>query len=41
MRFAVWMLLGIGVYLAYGRRHSLQGVREARQADTEPTRHRS
>ena len=28
MRFLVWMALGVVVYFAYGRSHSLQGQRE-------------
>ena len=28
IRFAIWMALGVGVYLLYGRRHSVLGRRE-------------
>ncbi|QUR66623.1 APC family permease [Mycobacterium spongiae] len=29
VRFAVWLLVGTAIYLGYGRRHSVQGRREA------------
>lgn len=29
VRFGVWLLLGIAIYVGYGRRHSVQGRREA------------
>ena len=32
VRFAAWLVVGIVVYFAYGRRHSLVGIRERRAA---------
>jgi len=29
IRFLVWMVIGIAIYLAYGRRHSVLARREA------------
>jgi len=34
VRFGIWMLLGVLVYVAYGRRHSLQGQRERGEVAT-------
>lgn len=31
VRFGVWMLLGIAIYVGYGRRHSVQGRRAAQR----------
>lgn len=36
VRFAVWMLIGVAVYLLYGRRHSVVGQRLAAEAATQP-----
>ncbi len=38
VRFAVWMAIGVAVYLFYGRRHSVLGQRLAAQAGTAPVR---
>ncbi|MGF2944137.1 amino acid permease [Mycobacterium sp. Lab-001] len=42
IRFGVWLLVGIAIYLGYGYRHSVQGRRESERATpqprTEPTR---
>jgi APA family basic amino acid/polyamine antiporter len=32
IRFTIWMVLGVVVYFVYGRRHSVQGQREAAEA---------
>jgi APA family basic amino acid/polyamine antiporter len=29
IRFGIWMLVGVAVYVLYGRSHSLQGRRQA------------
>lgn len=36
IRFIVWMVIGVVVYLLYGRRHSVLGRRQAAAASTEP-----
>ncbi|MDT5139041.1 MAG: basic amino acid/polyamine antiporter, family [Mycobacterium sp.] len=33
VRFGIWLLIGVAIYVAYGRRHSVQG----RRKDDEPT----
>ena len=35
VRFAVWLLVGFIVYLAYGRRHSVLGIKQRAAADAE------
>ena len=34
IRFGIWMVIGVVVYLLYGRRHSLLGRREAAASPT-------
>jgi APA family basic amino acid/polyamine antiporter len=29
VRFAVWLVVGTAIYVGYGRRHSVQGRRDA------------
>ena len=33
VRFGVWLVVGIAIYLGYGRRHSVQGRRQADEAE--------
>jgi APA family basic amino acid/polyamine antiporter len=33
VRFGIWLVIGVGIYVGYGRRHSIQG----RRNDDEPT----
>ncbi len=35
VRFGVWLLVGIAIYVGYGRRHSVQGRRERGGADVD------
>jgi APA family basic amino acid/polyamine antiporter len=35
VRFGVWLVLGTAIYLGYGRRHSVQGRRDAAEAETD------
>ncbi|BBX95165.1 amino acid permease [Mycobacterium lacus] len=35
VRFGVWLLAGVAIYVFYGRRHSVQGRREAEDAEAE------
>lgn len=37
MRFGIWLLLGIAIYVGYGRRHSVLGRREAQKVDSRAT----
>jgi APA family basic amino acid/polyamine antiporter len=37
IRFGIWMVIGVVVYLLYGRRHSLLGRREAVASPTTTT----
>jgi APA family basic amino acid/polyamine antiporter len=36
IRFLVWMVVGLVVYVAYGRRHSVMSKREAARATAPP-----
>jgi APA family basic amino acid/polyamine antiporter len=36
VRFGVWLLVGTAIYVGYGRRHSVQGRRDAAQPDVLP-----
>ena len=36
VRFAIWLVVGTAIYLGYGVRHSVQGKRQAEEANKEP-----
>lgn len=35
IRFGIWLVAGTAIYVGYGRRHSAQGLRQARERDPE------